>query len=145
MLDLDHIAIDPVLASEGKWVEFSGGKFLIARWNNRKADALRNELHMEFYSALSKAEEGKMPTSTEGDYAKIQARIMAETILLDWDNVSHKGKKVKYTPEVGLKYLENPAFVDLYQFINNESVKRENYISASTEEIVTDVKLSADS
>ncbi len=145
MFDLDTIAIDPVLASEGKWVSYMGGEFLIARWNNRKAETLRNEKHMEFYSELSKAEEGKIPEGLEKQFSDIQAQIMAQTILLDWKGVGQKGKEIKYTVEEGFKFLSDPAFVDLFQFIQNESIKRDNFASANSEKIVEDVKPSADS
>ena len=145
MFDLDSVAIDHKVASGGKWVEFMNGRFLVARWNNRKAENLRNELHMEFYSELSKLGEGKMPDDLEDKFATIQARIMAETVLLGWENVGQKGKELKFSPETALKVLSNPAYVDLYQFIQNESIKRENFVAQSTEKVVKDVKLSADS
>jgi hypothetical protein len=145
MFDLDTIAIDPVLASEGKWVKYMRGEFLVARWNNRKAETLRNEKHMEFYSELSKTEEGKIPEGLEKQFSDIQARIMAETILLDWKGVGQKDKEIQYTADEGFKFLSDPSFVDLFQFIQNESISRDNFASANVAKIVEDVKPSADS
>lgn len=142
MFDLSHIAVDPILSAEGRWKEFGGGEFLIARWNNRKATAMRNELHAEFYSSIK---EGMKPEELQEKFAQVQAKVMAECILLGWKNVGDQGSPLKYSPETALKILVDPRYVDLYDFVTRESIDHGNYSAANVEAIAKDVKPSADS
>ncbi len=145
MFDLDVVAVDPHLSAEGKWMKFMGGEFLIARWNNRKAEALRQEMHMEFYKELSEMEDGKMPEGLEKRFDTVQARIMSEAILLGWKGVGKAGELIEYSSEAAFEILNDPKFLDLVQFIQNSSINRENYSVANTEKVIKDVKASADS
>lgn len=145
MFDLSSIEINPTTATEGKWVEYMGGKFLVARWNNRKAEALRNELQIEFYSELAKGKEEKMPENLVSRFDAISARIMSETILLDWDGVGHKDVLIPFSTETAYEFLSNPAFVDLFHFVRDQSISRDNFLASNEVEITKDVKTSADS
>lgn len=142
MFDLSAIAVDPKLAIEGRWKEFGGGRFLIARWNNKKASAMRNELHSEFYS---KIKDSDTPENLDKEFAEIQTKVMSECILLGWENVGEKGNPIEYSTEVAFKVLSDPRYVDLYDYVTRESINHDNYAQENLEEIVEDVKPSADS
>lgn len=145
MFDLNTIKVDPKLASEGKWCEFLGGEFLIARWNNRKADALRSQLQSEFYTEYLKAKTDEEKEKMEEKYTEIQCQVMSEAILLDWKNVGQGDKEIPFSPKAAFDFLVDPAFTDLYQFIQRESIDGENFLAKNVEAITKDVKPSADS
>lgn len=145
--DFAHIAIDPQLANEGKWVKFLGGEFLIARWNNKKAEALRAELNMQLYKELQAMEE-KSPEEREGledKFADVQAQIMSKAILLDWKNVGNGGKSMPFSQDAAYKVLTDPRYVDFFHFVHRESTEVANYTEAQKEAIKKDVKTSANS
>lgn len=138
MLDIDSLAVDPTASEEGTWANFMGARFLIARSNNSKATQMRAKLALAQWDELTAGDEKAEILSQE-----IDAKVAAETILLGWENVTKGGKPVKYTAEVGYKYLIDPRFRDLQQFISNYSFNRSNYQEQAEAEVVESVKDSA--
>lgn len=139
MLNLTKLAVDPVLASEGTWADYAGGRFLIARFNNPKAQELRSSLALKQMALLqSGTDEGEAAAQA------INVEVLAHTILLAWEGVSEDGKTaVAYTPEVGVKYLADPRFAELKEFIQNFSFNRENYQEKVEAEVTKSVKTTA--
>lgn len=140
MLDIDSLAVDPTASEEGTWANFMGAKFLIARSNNSKATQLRAKLALENWDELTAGDEKAEDLSRE-----IDTKVLAETVLLGWENVTKGGKPVKYKPEIGYQYLIDPRFRDLLEFVQRYSFNRANYQEQAESEITESVKDSADS
>ena len=122
MLDLKYLRADKKSSEEGTWAEYFGGKFLIARYNNDKATQLRAKLTLENYDKLISGEE-----TSECLLNEINAKVMAEAILLDWKDIGEDGKEIAFSPEVAFKFLFDPTLKDFYQFVENYSLNRANY------------------
>jgi len=138
MLDIDSLAVDPAAAEGGVWANFMGARFLIARHNNEAGSFLRSKLALQNWDTLSGGGE-----EAEKVAADISAQVIANHILLNWEGVSKAGEPLEYTPELGLKYLTDPRFRDLQQFIENFSLNRSNYREKAEEEVADSVKDSA--
>lgn len=138
MLDIDSLAVDPTAAEEGVWANFMGARFKIARHNANKADALRAKLTLERWDEITAGTEESDRIASE-----VNARVLAETVLLDWDGVTKGGQPLKYDPKVGLEYLLDPRFRDLLQFIERFSLNRSNYREKAEEQAAESVKDSA--
>lgn len=135
MLDLKFLRADKKASEEGTWAEYFGGKFLIARFNNDNATQLRAKLTIENYDALMKGGEEAVALNTE-----INARVMAETILLDWKDVGENGVELPFSKEVAFAYFSDPSLKDFYQFVENYSLNRTNYQTKTEEMVITSVK-----
>lgn len=144
MLDLKSLRVDPELATAGTWVKFSGAEFLIARFNNRAAENARAVLSLEFYTELA-AKDGEVSEADEKAFRELQNRVMADHVLKDWKNVGLDGKELKFSPDAAYEILNDEGYDDLRQFIQNEALKRENYITKEIAAVEKDVKPSADS
>lgn len=138
MLDIDSLAVDPTASEEGTWATFMGAKFLIARSNNSKATQLRAKMALDNWDELTAGDEKAEVLSRE-----IDTRVMADAVLLDWENVTKGGKPVKYKPDVGYTYLIDPRFRDLLEFVQRYSFNRANYQEQAESEITDSVKDSA--
>lgn len=135
MLDLKFLRADKKASEEGTWAEYFGGKFLIARFNNDNATQLRAKLTIENYDALMKGGEEAVALNTE-----INARVMAETILLDWKDVGENGVELSFSKEAAFAYFSDPSLKDFYQFVENYSLNRTNYQTKAEEKVITSVK-----
>lgn len=140
MLNLDSIAVDPDLAESGTWFEYMGGRFLVAR-EGRRSDALLMQLYNENLALLkSETHEGNLKA------IEINNRVFAETILLDWADIVDKDKNpIAYTPELGMKLVENPMMGELVTAIQRFSRMHSNYRAVVEAEVAEDVKNTADS
>jgi hypothetical protein len=134
-LDIDSLAIDQAKANEGTWGTFSGAKFLIARYNNPKAQALRNEIVLANLEVVQAGGE-----AAEAVNAELNTRVLSETILLGWEDLTKGGEPLPFSPEVARTYIEDPRFAELRQFIENYSVARGNYQEKSEAEVADLVK-----
>lgn len=138
MLDINSLAVDPTLSEEGTWIEYLGARFKIARANNRKAKALRSRLVLDNWDLLQADGEAADTKARE-----IDTKVIAHAVLLDWDGVADGEKPLKYTPELGEKYLSDPRFSDLYSFIEIASNNRANFREKAEKEVAESVKDSA--
>lgn len=138
MLDIDSLAVDPSAAEEGTWASFMGAKFLIARHNSDKANLLRSKLTLEKWDEVTAGD-----ANSEQVAKQINAKVLAEAVLLGWEGVVKGGEEIPYTPEVGYQYLVDPRFRDLAQFVENYSLNRANYRQRAEHEVIESVKDSA--
>lgn len=138
MLNLESIAIEPDLATKGVWADFAGGRFLLAR-----IGAAYQQRLVELYNQ----HRDLIQTETAEGNAKavdIYRQVYAETVLLDWDQIVDNDKNpVKYTPELGMKILQDPRQYELVAFIEQFVSRRSNYQERVEQEVAEDVKDSA--
>lgn len=139
MLNLNSIEVDPSLAREGAWMEYMGGRFLVAR-KGQDYDNRLVELYREHHDLIkSNTPEGQLKA------VDIYRQCFAECILLDWDEVGDHNGPIKYTPEIGLQLTKDPKQIELIQAIERFSAMHSNYQVVVEQDIAEDVKSSADS
>ncbi|SPY08025.1 hypothetical protein [Oligella urethralis] len=121
MLDLfKEFAVNLDAEVNGRWVDFMGVKFLIARINN-------TEYNKQVVELLNRHKDDKLEDDPQLFNNEL-ARIMSKTILLGWEGkVGFKGKELKYSHENAYKLLSDPAMRDFRDFISEEASKAEAY------------------
>lgn len=135
-LCLEDIAIDPALAEAGTWMDFMGGRFLIARKGNSYKEA-QIALYSEHRELIKS-------NTVEGNAKalEIERRLFAEFILLDWDVVDREQNPVPYTKELGYQMVCDPRYGELVDRIEMYSLVHKNYQQVE-EEVAEEVKSSA--
>lgn len=147
MLDLNTLAVDVEAAENGKWFPYPGGaEFLICRFNNEAADQMRTRLTMENWEVLNPKEGDEVAMAKANEVAEdLDLKVICHVILKDWKGVGVEGKALKYTPELGEKYLGDKRFRDLRKFVENNSMRSANWretVEASVTESVKDTAAS---
>jgi hypothetical protein len=90
-MDIASLKYDLELANEGVWVNLDDHtqvKLSMASPSNRKYIVRLRQFAKEFVDA------GNDETAE-----KIMAKVLAETVLLDWKGLTYNGKPVTYSPE----------------------------------------------
>lgn len=144
MLDLNSVRVDPVLATEGTWVKFSGAEFLLARFNNRAAENARALLSLDFYTELS-TRDGEITPADEKVFQTLQNRVLSEHVIKGWKGIGIGGVELEFSKEEAFRILEDEGFDELRQFLVMESLKRENFVTKEIAAVKKDVKPSANS
>ena len=99
-MDLERDLANPDLEEEGVWASWrDGARFKVARLGNKKFRRLWDSKRRPF---LKQIRQDKFPPDDE---LRISCECLAETVLLDWDGIEANGKKLKYTPALGIQYL----------------------------------------
>lgn len=145
MFDINAIAVDPKKAIGGTWVNAFGAKFKVARFNNRAAEAARASAMVDFYEKLTSRDGSKIDESDNDALQDIQARVMADHVLLDWKGLAQNGKELKFSADAAYRILKEPKYQDFYNMILRESLKHENFSAAAEKAIAKDVKPTASS
>lgn len=142
MLDLNTLAIDVEAAENGKWFPYPGGaEFLLGRFNSEAADQLRTKLTLENWEKLNPKDGDEAAIATANEVAAgIDLQVLCEVILKDWKGVGENGKALKYTPELGKKYLGDKRFRDLRKFVENTAMRSTNWQEKVEAEVVESVK-----
>lgn len=139
MLELSSIAIDPELAATGTWLEYMGGRFLVAR---------QGPAHQERIGTLFNENAELIKSGTPEGNAKlleIYQRAFADTCLLNWEGVAEKGQELEYTPDLGFKVLSDPRYQELATKLEQFSLMHSNYRKKVEADVAQEVKSSADS
>ena len=100
-----RFAIDQAKAEAGVTVDLGGGiKFTVARLFNKRYAAAVERLR-EPFKALVEAG-GKIP---DADQRRINARAMAEGLLIGWEGVvdDETGEPIPYSPDAAAAILED--------------------------------------
>lgn len=146
LFDISKLAVDPKKSNEGVWVDLygTGVEFLIARHNNRNATNARLASEVALYKDLRNTSDTDAANAIQEKLRQSQARVLADHVLLDWKGMSFKGQ-TEYTPDLAYELLSDPAYEDIFQFVVRESISNEHFRLDNEEEIIDDVKPSADS
>lgn len=139
MFDLNNLKVDPDKASNGAWVKYYGGTELcIARGNNEDAEQYRIEQAIEhadlFQAGGEKAEEKAF---------EVETYVLAHFVLKDWEGITVDGEAVDYSPEVGMKYLADPAFKEFRDDVIRFSRNREHFRTSNEKLAADTVKTAA--
>ena len=125
MFDIDKTTTE--LENNGVWVTFREGKFLIAHTNNMVFQRTFTRLQAPHRKRLEK---GTLDPKIQLD---TMCKAMAKGILLDWKNVSSKGKKYPYSEEAAYALLLHNS--ELREFVQDTALDLENYRSEEIEEL----------
>lgn len=132
-MKLSSFATDQKLELNGVWRNVGQGlRLLVARDNNPEyLKAVRKAM------APYKSKFQRDSLSVE-ESETMMSRIMADTILLDWENLEDdKNKKIKYTPDAAFEYFETyPEFKTLVtQLSSDVDFYRQSAIKEVKEEL----------
>ena len=98
-------AVDEDKELNGKWMPLGDAKLLVARAGNKKYVKLLGkevELHQKALDAKDDAADALSD--------QIMVKVLANTILLGWDNVAYDGVKLEYSLENAVKLLSLKEF-----------------------------------
>lgn len=87
----------------GVWKEFHGAHFLIARSGNKNYGKALMHAYAQHEDALAKKDEASEKLADE-----IMAEVFATTLILDWKDVSYKGKALPYSTKNVKMLLSDP-------------------------------------
>ncbi len=139
-MDLKSFKSDTAKESEGVWQPIGEGtEFLIARMNNPATKAA-------FRKMTSRYRGQALEMMPERKQEEIYARVLADTVLLDWretvggklaeHTITLDSKKVKFSPEKAFEILSDPAYGDLLQIVRiyteDGAAYRENAIEEAS-------------
>lgn len=122
--------VDDKKVEEGTWTTYRGVRLKIARGNNPKFRALFMKLTKPYQKQLVNQNLAALDEETMKD---IMARVMSETILLDWNNFSIDGKEVPYTKENAYALLYNDS--DCRDYVREFADDVDNYLKEEENEI----------
>ena len=135
MADIQKLfGTDSVKEQEGVWRNDIAGDIRV------KIARIGNPLYQKRFQALSKPHRRALRRGTLSDDVaeKLMIRCLAETIVLDWENVEYKGKKLPYSfDNVTMLLTEVPEFRNIINDIANEL---EGFQAEEDEEAVENIK-----
>ncbi len=131
-MNIEDHTIKQDLASQGVWLEYDGGKFLIAssgseEFKRRAAKAYRN---------LQQGQR-KNPDLVQ----KIATELTADCVLLNWEGVHSNGKALPCTREAKLALLRNAP--DFSAWVSEQAAEIANFQKEALAEDATDLKSGA--
>lgn len=136
-LDIEDIAIDPKLATEGVWTYYMGAEFLLARRGPAYQDRVGHLYQENAELIKSKSEEGLKKL------VWVYQRAFADTILKDWKGINKGGKKWKFTPDAAMELLSDPRYTELAHHLETFSLSHHNYKEVVNAEVAKQVKSTA--
>ncbi len=104
-MDIKNFKTNQDLEENGKWEEFENGcRLLIARAGNKK--------WKEYWKKISKPyrKQIKRETLSEEKGNELIINAMAQTILLNWENLLNDGVPLEYSKENAIMVLSIPDF-----------------------------------
>lgn len=118
--------IDLDAKTDGVWVEFEGGMFLVA--HSSKMDFQREIAKLQ-QPYIKKIRDGKLDPKVAVDIVCV---ALSKHILLDWKNVTNEGQELQFSPERAKKVLAIND--DLREFISDVSSNLANFKKENLEE-----------
>lgn len=128
-MDLMNVAVNPEKELYGAPVKIDDETTLvIARYNNPKFRRTQAKMMEPLIETCGKAG----VTTEQAD--EVLSKVLAECILLGWDNLKISGQVIPYTHDNCLKILRDARFVDFKERVMIESQKLENFRLEALEE-----------
>ncbi|GLK78040.1 hypothetical protein GCM10008171_32940 [Methylopila jiangsuensis] len=116
-MKLSALRIDNARLEEGAWVgdipELEGVRLHVRGLGNTDFRRLQNKL------VMAVPRKNRRNGLSLEDQARIEARCLAETVLLGWEGLENEdGSPLDYSPVEALRLLSNPDFVRLREGVN---------------------------
>jgi hypothetical protein len=128
-MDLKKTKTDPKAEREGVWIQNEDARFKIAR--------MRNPAALAAFQEKTRFLRGRIPDAKQEE---IMTEVMAEHILIGWENVTIGGDVLDYSREAAAMVLKE--FPEIRAFVFDESQKVENFLAETTAEGIEAVKKS---
>lgn len=93
-------ATNTVAETEGVWVDIGDSKFLVARSGNTAYTKLLTKLYERNRKALELKDD-----NADALNESLMNEVLAQTILLGWQNVQFKGEELQYNQENAIMLL----------------------------------------
>ena len=127
MVDLRLLKSDDVKQEEGVWREYpKGGRFLIARAGNKKAESYKR--------SLTRPYQGRRKGIPDEVALEIGQKVAARCILLDVGDVVVNEQEFGHSEEDRLMIMQDPELQDIAFWVLTESDSIENYDRESKED-----------
>lgn len=115
------------LIKEGIWIDFNGGRFLVAYAGNLNPKWVK--IAERVYKPHRYAVDHDILSEELAE--ELNAQIFVEAVLLDWQNVELDGEKLPYSRENAKRVLKE--FPILWQGLREQATKVSNYRKADIE------------
>lgn len=119
MADIRAVQLDKDKAQDGVWARYRGDIRL--RIASMEAPAYR-----ETMIRVLKAHPNQVEKISDEEEREINARIFAESILTDWENIQEDGADVPFSQEAALRYLLDRD-LDLFEFVERVAGNSANF------------------
>lgn len=131
-MDLSKFKADRTAEDEGVWVALdgddSGARVKLARIGNRRYREAMQRRMKPFRRAL------RAGTLEEATAERVTAEVLAETVLLDWQDLALDGAALAYSPDRARELLLDPALRDFRDLIVEMATDIELYRQQDQEE-----------
>lgn len=113
MAKISDLFVDPKAVDEGRWIDYLAGvRLRVARFGNEAHAAYLREAYRPHLKGMR---EGKIDPATATEISKTG---VARHVLRDWSGLDgDDGKPLPYSPELAIKFFENPKLRDLYAVV----------------------------
>lgn len=98
-------AVDETKEQTGTWMEVGDAKLLVARAGNKNYVKLLGKEVEKNQKSLDRKDDAADALSD-----KIMIDVLAETVLLGWENVSYKGAQMEYSKANAKEILSHKEF-----------------------------------
>lgn len=128
MARLSEIRADLSKVEEGQWVTYSAGiELLIASTDSKKYRAERSRI-------LKPLMRGTRRSLDPDKVVDLLKPAVAKYLLLGWRNLEDvQGKEIKYSYDQALRFFNDPALRDLYNFVLEAAGEAELFRAEETE------------
>lgn len=96
---------------------------------------VRGSTSRKVRKALADKISGNPNNQTEDSRDRVTAEVFAESVLLDWENITSGGEPVPYSEETALQWLIDPDMDDFFRAVEYAS----NEVSRRHKEAVTEI------
>ena len=115
-MELENLRTNSVLENNGVWKSIGNAKVLVASLDNPEYTAML-AIETKPYQMLNRAG-GEIPTA---DIELITIKVIANTILKGWENITIKGEVIPYTIKNAVMVLTDyPRFRDAIAIIASD-------------------------
>lgn len=118
-MDLNTIRQDPNKAKKGVWIAYGDAMILIGRFGNKA--------FIEKFNSRVAPYKNMLETIPEETSERIMAEVIAETILLGWENIQINGETVEYSFDEAVSILSNPEYEPFRRWVMDQSNNLENF------------------
>ena len=88
---------------------------------------VRGSTSRKVRKALADKVSSNIDNQSEDNRDRVMAEVFAESVLLDWANITNQGEIISYDPSLALQWLSDPDMDDFFravEYASNEVSRR---------------------